>query len=196
MCWQACMCSYMWASQNLFLYPFMQCICMDYTMLPCCTQPRLDLNSHAQQETTNSLLPSGICPCKRPAFACAEPMLVQAPMLDLLHRYIDGKGKQAKLKSPNELQVSLSVSTPPLVTLSFCRPAFLQLHISLCAHSANVGNTICTCHRTRPCAGMIAPVPSWDCCCESVWCIKASVHSVCCATGSEVNPCCCNPCLV
>ncbi len=32
---------------------------------------------------------------------------VQAPMLDLLHRHIDGKGKQAKLKSPNELQVQL-----------------------------------------------------------------------------------------
>ena len=32
---------------------------------------------------------------------------VQAPMLDLLHRHIDGKGKQAKLKSPNELQVHL-----------------------------------------------------------------------------------------
>ena len=32
---------------------------------------------------------------------------VQAPMLDLLHRHIDGKGKQAKLKSPNELQVML-----------------------------------------------------------------------------------------
>ncbi len=29
-------------------------------------------------------------------------------MLDLLHRHIDGKGKQAKLKSPNELQVQLS----------------------------------------------------------------------------------------
>lgn len=28
-------------------------------------------------------------------------------MLDLLHRHIDGKGKQAKLKSPNELQVHL-----------------------------------------------------------------------------------------
>ena len=26
-------------------------------------------------------------------------------MLDLLHKHIDGKGKQAKLKSPNELQV-------------------------------------------------------------------------------------------
>lgn len=34
-------------------------------------------------------------------------LLLQAPMLDLLHRHIDGKGKQAKLKSPNELQVQL-----------------------------------------------------------------------------------------
>ena len=32
---------------------------------------------------------------------------MQAPILDLLHRHIDGKGKQAKLKSPNELQVCL-----------------------------------------------------------------------------------------
>ena len=33
-------------------------------------------------------------------------MWLQAPILDLLHRHLDGKGKQAKLKSPNELQVS------------------------------------------------------------------------------------------
>ena len=26
-------------------------------------------------------------------------------MLELLHKYLDSKGKQAKLKSPNELQV-------------------------------------------------------------------------------------------
>ncbi len=30
---------------------------------------------------------------------------LQEPMLELLHKYLDSKGKQAKLKSPNELQV-------------------------------------------------------------------------------------------
>ncbi|KAL3145933.1 hypothetical protein ABBQ38_015296 [Trebouxia sp. C0009 RCD-2024] len=36
--------------------------------------------------------------------------VTQASMLDLLHRHIDGKGKQAKLKSPNELQELLDVT--------------------------------------------------------------------------------------
>ncbi|KAL0037051.1 hypothetical protein WJX77_010637 [Trebouxia sp. C0004] len=36
--------------------------------------------------------------------------ITQAPMLDLLHRHIDGKGKQAKLKSPNELQELLDAT--------------------------------------------------------------------------------------
>jgi inositol-hexakisphosphate/diphosphoinositol-pentakisphosphate 1-kinase len=34
----------------------------------------------------------------------------QAPLLDLLHKYMDSKGKQAKLKSPNELQELLDVT--------------------------------------------------------------------------------------
>ena len=42
-------------------------------------------------------------------------------MLDLLHRHIDGKGKQAKLKSPNELQVGRSFSQ--------CPPMHLPLHL-------------------------------------------------------------------
>ena len=82
---------------------------------------------------TDFLCPA-VCPCKWPAIACIEAMLVQAPMLDLLHRHIDGKGKQAKLKSPNELQVSLSVSTPPLFTAVFPRrTAFLQAR-RYCVH--------------------------------------------------------------
>ena len=31
---------------------------------------------------------------------------VQKPMLELLHKNLDSKGKQAKLKSPQELQVN------------------------------------------------------------------------------------------
>ena len=34
---------------------------------------------------------------------------LQEPMLELLHKYLDSKGKQAKLKSPNELQVGQRV---------------------------------------------------------------------------------------
>lgn len=34
----------------------------------------------------------------------------QAPMLDLLHKHLDAKGKQAKLKSPQELQELLDVT--------------------------------------------------------------------------------------
>jgi hypothetical protein len=36
--------------------------------------------------------------------------VTQAPLLALLHKYIDSKGKQAKLKSPNELQELLDVT--------------------------------------------------------------------------------------
>jgi hypothetical protein len=31
-------------------------------------------------------------------------MIMQAPMLELMHKHMDAKGKQAKLKSPAELQ--------------------------------------------------------------------------------------------
>ena len=70
-------------------------------------------------------------------------MLVQAPMLDLLHRHIDGKGKQAKLKSPNELQVSVSVSTPPLFMLSFC--SFLA-----CKHCVHMSPQFSYCGQYMP----------------------------------------------
>jgi hypothetical protein len=33
--------------------------------------------------------------------------VLQEPLLDLLRRHMDAKGKQAKLKSPSELQASL-----------------------------------------------------------------------------------------
>ncbi|GAB4823839.1 hypothetical protein N2152v2_010885 [Parachlorella kessleri] len=36
--------------------------------------------------------------------------VTQAPLLDLMHKYLDSKGKQAKLKSPNELQELLDVT--------------------------------------------------------------------------------------
>ncbi|KAI8107858.1 hypothetical protein M9435_002885 [Picochlorum sp. BPE23] len=37
-------------------------------------------------------------------------VVTQQPMLDLLHKYLDAKGKQAKLKSPKELQELLDVT--------------------------------------------------------------------------------------
>lgn len=37
-------------------------------------------------------------------------LVTQKPFLDLFHKYIDSKGKQAKLKSPNELQELLDVT--------------------------------------------------------------------------------------
>lgn len=36
--------------------------------------------------------------------------VTQEPLLDLFHKYMDGKGKQAKLKSPNELQELLDIT--------------------------------------------------------------------------------------
>ena len=43
-------------------------------------------------------------------------------MLELLHKYLDSKGKQAKLKSPNELQVGHRVVLAKLsVSVMTCR---------------------------------------------------------------------------
>ena len=52
-------------------------------------------------------------------------------MLDLLHRHIDGKGKQAKLKSPNELQVDLH----SLLSCLICSNQ--QLILQLCPNLCN-----------------------------------------------------------
>ena len=42
---------------------------------------------------------------------------MQKPMLDLLHKNLDSKGKQAKLKSPQELQDLLDVTRQLLADL-------------------------------------------------------------------------------
>eukprot|EP00891_Asterochloris_glomerata_P003679 jgi/Astpho2/3679/gw1.00060.3.1_t len=42
--------------------------------------------------------------------------VTQEPMLELLHKYLDSKGKQAKLKSPNELQVAPEGEQAPETT--------------------------------------------------------------------------------
>lgn len=68
---------------------------------------------------TCSFLPFNIL--KQVSSQCAYdhdgPDYVQKPMLDLLHKHLDSKGKQAKLKSPQELQDLLDVTRQLLADL-------------------------------------------------------------------------------
>ena len=48
---------------------------------------------------------------------------LQKPMLDLLHKHLDNKGKQAKLKSPQELQDLLDVTRQLLADLDLPKAA-------------------------------------------------------------------------
>jgi hypothetical protein len=45
-----------------------------------------------------------------------RPALLQEPILELLRKHIDSKGKQAKLKSPAELQVGRTRGSDPCCT--------------------------------------------------------------------------------
>lgn len=55
---------------------------------------------------------------------------VQVPILDLLHRHMDGKGKQAKLKSPNELQVLAFIWPTTIWQHSmYTQPLNLHVHV-------------------------------------------------------------------